>query len=164
MLIDICVGKVPATEMLLPLASVCTPGWAVSVDIALVDPCARVVIATGRSTNSRDPLVSATLEVIRNAGADASQAASLVESALDVVETYLLQQVLKKSYVKDREHWQLALALFREFDQSVPIDNKLDRIATLIDRLGDLVVLTEDGTYDYTESVPPLSNVRALRA
>jgi hypothetical protein len=102
--------------------------------------------------------------IVRNAGAEASEAASLVESPLDVLETYLLEQVLKKSDVKDREHWQLALALFREFDQSISIDDKLDRIATLIDRLGTLVVLTDDGTYDYTENVPVPLNVRAVRA
>ncbi len=62
MLMESWLGKVPATEML-PLESVCTPDCAVSVDMALVEPVEREVIATGRSVNSRDPLVSAMLEV-----------------------------------------------------------------------------------------------------
>lgn len=102
--------------------------------------------------------------IVRNSGADASEATELVDSPLDIAETYLLEQVLKKSDVKDREHWQLALALFREFDQSIPIDDKLDRIAALIDRLGNLVILTHDGTYEYTGNVPTPTNVRAMRA
>ena len=54
-------GLVPATEML-PLASVCTPGCVVSVDMGLVDPLDRVAIAMGRSTNSRPVFVSAMFE------------------------------------------------------------------------------------------------------
>ena len=52
---------VPATEIL-PLESVCTPGWVVKVDIGLVDPLPRVAIATGRSINSRPVFVSAIFE------------------------------------------------------------------------------------------------------
>ena len=99
----------------------------------------------------------------RSAGADAAKAASPIENALDVAETYLLEQIMKKSDVQDREQWQLAHALFREFDQSTPLDDKLDRIAELIDRLGSLVILTDNGTYEYTETVPVTSNVRAMR-
>ncbi len=54
----------------------------------------------------------------RNVGAEASQVASLGQNATDRMESYLLEQILKKSDVKDREHWQLALALFRELDNS----------------------------------------------
>jgi hypothetical protein len=77
------------------------------------------------------------------------------------MESYLLEQILKRSDVKDREHWQLALALFREFDQSVPLDDKLDRIAVLIAGLKDCVALTNDGTYEYIEKTP--TPLRALR-
>jgi hypothetical protein len=97
----------------------------------------------------------------RNVGADASKAADLMEDATDLVESYLLEQILKRSDVKDREHWQLALALFREFDQSVPLDDKLDRIAVLIAGLADCIALTNDGTYDYIAKTPtPLRAVR----
>jgi hypothetical protein len=98
----------------------------------------------------------------RNTGAESTAVTGLVEGALDVVESYLLEQILKKSDVKDREHWQLALALFREFDQSASIDDKLDRIASLIAGLGNRVILTDDGTYEYTGNVP--TAIRPIRA
>jgi len=89
-------------------------------------------------------------EVIeRNVRSEASKIASLTQDATDLVESYLLEQILKQSDVKDREHWQLALALFREFDQSVPLDDKLDRIAVLMAGLSDRIALTNEGTYDY---------------
>ena len=61
MLKESCEGRAPATSMLL-LESICTPGCAVSVEKALVEPVERVLIATGRSVNSELPLVSAMLE------------------------------------------------------------------------------------------------------
>lgn len=42
MLMEICEGVDPATMICMP--SVCTPGWAVSVEKALVEPVDRVVI------------------------------------------------------------------------------------------------------------------------
>ena len=59
---DSCEEFPPATERL-PLASVCTPGCVVSVDIALVEPAARVAIATGKSTSSRPVFVSPMFDV-----------------------------------------------------------------------------------------------------
>ena len=44
MLAESMVGLVPATEMF-PLASVCTPGWLVRVEMGLVEPLARVAMA-----------------------------------------------------------------------------------------------------------------------
>jgi hypothetical protein len=85
----------------------------------------------------------------------------LVEGPMNIMESYLVEQILKKSDVKDREHWQLALAVFREFDSSVSIDDKLDRVASLISGLSDRVILTDDGTYEYTGR---LTGVRAIRA
>ena len=52
----------------------------------------------------------------RNLEAEAASVVRLDDSALDKAEQYLLEQIMKKSDVKDREHWQLALALFRQFD------------------------------------------------
>lgn len=101
--------------------------------------------------------------ILRNVGADASHVATLEEGAIDLIETYLLEQILKRSDVKDREHWQLALALFREFDQSVPLDDKLDRIAVLIAKLSDRIGLTDDGTYDYIpKTVVGIRDARTL--
>jgi len=85
----------------------------------------------------------------RDANAEATPATGLVENAIDRVETYLMEQILKASDVKDREHWQLAFAFLREFDQSALIDDKLDRIAVLIDRLKDRVSFNEEGLYEY---------------
>jgi hypothetical protein len=101
-------------------------------------------------------------EVIpRNVGSDAARAASLADDATDLVESYLLEQILKLSDVKDREHWQLALALFREFDQASPLDDKLDRIAVLIAGLSDRIALTNEGTYDYIAKTP--HRIQAVR-
>ena len=47
---------------MLLLLSICTPGCAVNVAKALVEPGERVAIATGRLVSSRLPLVSDTLE------------------------------------------------------------------------------------------------------
>jgi hypothetical protein len=112
-------------------------------------------------------LVSGTLTcdggiVKRDAGAEAASATGLVKNAIDAVETYLLEQILKKSDVKDREHWQLAMAIFREFDPSISMDDKLDRIASLISNLSQRVILTEDGTYEYTGNTS--AGPRAIRA
>ncbi len=83
MLMESWVGKVPATEMF-PWESVCTPGCAVNVDMALVEPWERVVMATGRSTNSRDPFVSATLDVsVSITAAEASTFTVVVWLAID---------------------------------------------------------------------------------
>src|ERR1019366_4771227 len=65
----------------------------------------------------------------RDAACDAASVTSLAEKADLVTETYLLEQILKKSDVEDHEHWQLAHVLFREFDTSSSIYDKLDRIA-----------------------------------
>lgn len=97
----------------------------------------------------------------RDASAEGTTATGLVEEARNVVESYLVEQILKKSDVRDREHWQLALAVFREFDTSASIDDKLDRIASLIGGLSDRVVLTDDGTYEYTGIL--LTGVRPIR-
>ena len=70
-----CEGRAPPTIMLPP--SVCTPGCAVSVEKALVEPWERVPIATGRSVNSRLPLVSAML--------DASVCTTAIPSTVTVV-------------------------------------------------------------------------------
>jgi hypothetical protein len=108
-------------------------------------------------------LVGKNGEVIRrNVGAEAATVASLKDSALDRAEEYMIEQILKKSDVKDREHWQLAHAIFRQFDQSVEIDGMLDRIATLISALGKHFILADDGTYEYTEGAS--ANVVAMRA
>jgi len=98
----------------------------------------------------------------RNVSAEAAPVAKLDSSAGDKVEQYMLEQILRKSDVKDREHWQLALAIFRQFDQSVEIDGMLDRVATLIAALGQRFILTDDGTYEYTEGAG--TNVVQLRA
>jgi hypothetical protein len=101
-----------------------------------------------------DVLLGPSGEVVRRGvSAEAATVASLDDSALDRVEQYMLEQILKKSDVKDREHWQLALAIFRQFDQSVEIDGMLDRVATLIAALGQRFILTDDGRYEYTEAV-----------
>jgi hypothetical protein len=97
----------------------------------------------------------------RDASAEATTVTGLVEGPMNIMESYLVEQILKKSDVKDREHWQLALAVFREFDSSVSIDDKLDRVASLISGLSDRVILTDDGTYEYTGR---LTGVRAIRA
>jgi len=116
----------------------------------------KLLLVSGALTREDGTLIK------RNASAEAAAVAGVQKDAADIVESYLLEQILKKSDVKDREHWQLALALFREFDQPAPMDDKLDRIATLIDRLSDRVILTNDGFYEYTESVS--TGIRAIRA
>lgn len=98
----------------------------------------------------------------RNLEAEATSVARVDDSALDKAEQYLLEQIMKKSDVKDREHWQLALAIFRQFDQSVEIAGMLDRVASLIGSLKDRFVLTEDGTYECTDTAG--SKVVAMRA
>jgi hypothetical protein len=98
----------------------------------------------------------------RNAGAEASKVDRLTEDPTDRVESYLLEQILRRSDVKDREHWQLALALFREFDQSVSLDDKLDRIAVLIAGLSDCIALKNEGTYAYIDRAH--TGIRPVRA
>jgi hypothetical protein len=98
----------------------------------------------------------------RNASAESAAATGLVENASDVLDSYLLEQILKKSDVKDGEHWQLAHVLYREFDPSSPIDDKLDRIAVLIGGLSNRVDLSDNGTYEYTGGTP--ASVRRIRA
>src|SRR5438552_12536959 len=61
MLMDNMLGFDPTTDMA-PFESVCTPGCVVRVDIGLVEPADRAVIAMGRSTNSRPVFVSAMLD------------------------------------------------------------------------------------------------------
>jgi hypothetical protein len=108
-------------------------------------------------------LLSPSGEVVaRNVRAEAAPVARVDDSALDRMEQYMLEQILKKSDVKDREHWQLAHAIFRQFDQSVEIDGMLDRVASLIAALGHRFILTDDGRYEYTEAVG--ANVVPLRA
>ena len=97
----------------------------------------------------------------RDLGSEAAEVAGFVESTLDVIELYMLEQILRKSDVKDRESWQLALALFRQFDQSVEIDGMLDRVAVLTSKLVSRFILTDDGTYEFTE---PISNIVKMRA
>jgi hypothetical protein len=98
-----------------------------------------------------DVLLNQDNKVIRrNLEAEAASVVRLDDSALDKAEQYLLEQIMKKSDVKDREHWQLALALFRQFDESIEIDGMLDRVASLVSSLKDRFVLTEDGTYECT--------------
>ena len=58
----------------------------------------------------------------RDVGCDAAIVARLAEKADLLTETYLLEQILKKSDVEDHEHWQLAHVLFREFDTDSSID------------------------------------------
>jgi len=70
--------------------------------------------------------------------------AGLAVAAIDVVESHLLEEILKKPDVKGREQWHLALALFSEFDASSNIDDKLDPEAVLIAGLGSKVILTDD--------------------
>jgi hypothetical protein len=102
------------------------------------------------------------VRIERSARAESTAVNGLADDAMDIVESHLLEQILKKSDVKDREHWQLASALFREFDQSVSMDEKLDRVAALVGGLSNRVVLTDDGTYEYTGNVA--TPIRALRA
>jgi hypothetical protein len=97
----------------------------------------------------------------RNLESEAASVARLDDSALDRAEQYLLEQIMKKSDVKDREHWQLALAIFRQFDASVEIDGMLDRVAFLLVSLKDRFVLTEDGTYECVDTAG--SKVVAMR-
>jgi len=100
--------------------------------------------------------------IARSVSAEAAPVAEVDDSALDRMEQYMLEQILKESDVKDREQWQLAHAIFRQFDQSVEIDGMLDRVATLIAALGNRFILTDDGRYEYTEAVG--ANVVQLRA
>ena len=61
---------------------------------------------------------------------------------------------LCRKLTKDRENWQLALALFRQFDQSVDINEMADRVAFLASKLVSRFILTDDGTYECTEPAP----------
>lgn len=114
----------------------------------------KLLLVSGSLTNE-----SGTMK--RDASAEATPAVALVANAIDVVEAYLVEQILKRSDVKDHEHWQLALTLFREFDQSASIDDKLDRIAVLIGRLKDRVILTDEGMYEY---IPMQTTIRMALA
>jgi hypothetical protein len=99
----------------------------------------------------------------RDVGCDAATVARLAEKADLLTETYLLEQILKKSDVEDHEHWQLAHVLFREFDTDSSIDDKLDRIAVLLRGLNNRIILSDSGTYEYTGIQQPAS-VRPIRA
>jgi hypothetical protein len=88
--------------------------------------------------------------------------AGLADNADLVTETYLLEQILKKSDVEDHEHWQLAHFLFREFDTDSSIDDKLDRVAVLLRGLSNRIILSDSGTYEYTGIHP--AGVRPIRA
>ena len=79
---------------------------------------------------------------MRSVTAEAAQVRAVADDAVDTAEQYMLEQILRPSDVKDREHWDLAVTLFREFDQSVEMDDKLDRIAELISRLMPLCYLS----------------------
>src|ERR1700688_721191 len=98
MLIDSIDGFEPATEIP-PLGSVCTPGCAVRVDIALVDPEPRVAMATGKSTSSRLPFVSAMLDtsVSITGAASAITLTVCVWEATDVYLKYFSYQRIERS-------------------------------------------------------------------
>jgi hypothetical protein len=100
--------------------------------------------------------------VQRDAGADGTTVTGLVGNATIVAETYLLEQILKANDVEDREQWQLAHVLFREFDTSVSLDDKLDQVALMIRDLSSRVVLSENGKYEYTGNHP--TGIRPIRA
>jgi hypothetical protein len=100
--------------------------------------------------------------VHRDAGADGTTVTGVVDKATLVAETYLLEQILKPSDVEDREQYQLAHALYREFDTNASFDDKLDQVALLIRDLSNRVVLSDNGKYEYTGNQP--ASVRPIRA
>jgi len=80
--------------------------------------------------------------------APATQAAALAERFQDLTEAYLLEVVIRKlGNVTARDHTALAHALFRQFDQSVSMEDLEERVVMLLASLSDRVTVGEGGTY-----------------
>ena len=63
----------------------------------------------------------------------------------DRAEAFLLQVLLEQlGDVTLRDHTALAHALFRQFDPNVPMADQEDRVAILLARLADRIVITDD--------------------
>ena len=74
--------------------------------------------------------------------AHATPVGRLAEDYQDRTEAYLLEFLLERlGDVTVRDHTALAHALFRQFDPNVPVQDLEDRVAILLARLADRVVL-----------------------
>lgn len=83
--------------------------------------------------------------------AQAERIAGLKPGYRDIVEAFLLEFLIRAlGDVSTRDHKALAHALFRQFDPNVAIGELEDRVAILLARLKDSVVLKEDGIYEAT--------------
>ena len=80
--------------------------------------------------------------------APAAPVFALTENFEDATEGHLLEILIRKlGDVTVRDHTALAHALFRQFDRSISMEDLEDRVAFLLARLADRVVLASDGTY-----------------
>jgi hypothetical protein len=80
--------------------------------------------------------------------APATEVAGLADHFEDLTEAYLLEIVIVKlGNVTTRDHNALAHALFRQFDETVPLEELIDRVVTLLAGLSDRLTLTESGGY-----------------
>ncbi|MEO8658534.1 MAG: hypothetical protein ABI693_08695 [Bryobacteraceae bacterium] len=81
--------------------------------------------------------------------AQAATIAGLKERFEDLTEAYLLEVLVRN--VRDvsmRDHKALAHALFRQFDQNVPMEDMEDRVVLLMATLAHNIVLRSNGAYE----------------
>ena len=77
--------------------------------------------------------------------AHASPVGSLRDGYRDRAETFLLEYLLRRmGDVSVRDHTALAHALFRQFDQTIPLHDLEDRVVILLAQLADRVALDGD--------------------
>jgi hypothetical protein len=86
--------------------------------------------------------------------AQATCIAGLKKGFRDLTEAYLLELLIRKlGDVSTRDHKALAHALFRQFDERVPLADLEDRVAILLAMLSGRVALRKDGRYAIRRAV-----------
>jgi hypothetical protein len=81
----------------------------------------------------------------RDVGAHAALVGDLSEHYRDATEAFLIEFLIRRmADITTRDHTALAHALFRHFDDRVPMDYFEDRVAILIASLADRVELRGD--------------------
>lgn len=85
------------------------------------------------------------VQIRRDVGAHAAVVVGLRDGYRDATEASLIEFLIRRmADVTTRDHTALAHALFRHFDDRVPMDYFEDRVAILIARLADRVALRGD--------------------